>query len=62
MLGVAFCVFVEGSGVIRGPSVGFVVGYLVMFRGWSISRMRGEATLTSVGRCPSEGGLLMPCV
>ena len=26
------------------------------------SRMRGEATLTSVGRCPSEGGPLVPCV
>ena len=61
MLGVVFYVFVEGLGVVGGPSVGFVAGYLGMFRGWSTSRMRGEATLTSVGRCPSEGGPLMPC-
>ena len=27
MLGVAFCVFVEGSDVVRDPAVWFVVGY-----------------------------------
>ena len=55
------CAFVEGSDAVGGSAVGFVVGYLGVFGGWSTSRMRGEATLTSVERCPSEGGPLMPC-
>ena len=54
---VAFCAFVDGSGVVWGSAMDFVVGYLGVLGRWSASCMCGEATLTSVGRCPSEGDL-----
>ena len=59
--GGCLCAFGTGSDAVGGSAVGFVVGCVGIFGGWSMSRMRGEATLTSVGRCPSEGEPLMPC-